>query len=368
VSIQDEGQFRVRLGSLLDDVDPRPAPVGVVVRQGRGIRQRRRALAAGGIAVIAAAAVLGPTVLRSDLSAPPVAPALHYNVTVSPPAKGAKPGVIATGSINGWHWRATLLGTGNTIDADFGPRFQKFQVFGPTPNPGDMADFNSAGPQTVIAYAGVVAPAVQYITMDLANGEALTLHPEKRGRGLYIAMVLPAKVHVIESVAYGVAGELGYAIPFNYGGSATFQTWLKPGQPAPARATARIGFGGSGRSRWSATAYVGPWGICGEVVEKDGSEGFCGPASGIAHRGLLSPESFGGGPGSIDIVYADPRVAALVITRSNGSLFSVHAVRLPGFRYGLLAFIEPAKNGYSRWSAYDVHGTRLGSGRGDPAA
>ncbi len=102
---------------------------------------------AGGVAVVAAAAVLGPTVLRSELSAPPIAAQTpHYNVTVSPPAQDATPGVIATGSINGWHWQATLSRDRRAMSwRDFGPSFGYFQIGSQVPLGGEFAAFDSEG-------------------------------------------------------------------------------------------------------------------------------------------------------------------------------------------------------------------------------
>ena len=220
---------------------------------------------AGGVAVVAGAAVLGSTVLRSELAGPPIAPAPHYNVTVSPPAQGARPGVIATGSINGWRWQATLLGTGSNVMGDFGPSFGYFQIGTQVPLGGEFASFDSegrgTGPAERIAYLGPATAAVRYLTVSLQNGQTLTLYPQRWSGHRYVAMILPAELQVEEAVAYGAHGELGYAIPFDYAGAASFGAWLRPGQTGRVEATARIASGGSGSGRWTAIGLRGSVGF-----------------------------------------------------------------------------------------------------------
>jgi hypothetical protein len=367
VNIQDEGQLRVRLGSLLDDIDPHPAPVSAVVRHGRGIRQRRRAMVAGGVAVVAAAAVLGPTVLRSELSTPPVAPAPHYNVTVSPPAQGARPGVIATGSINGWHWQATLSGRGDTLGVTFGKDFL-LMALGKMAPAGDPVSLDSEGGgqarDPANAFVGPVLGTVDYLTVTLANGQLLTLRPQSWHGDRYIAVVLPQKLRVVNAVAYGATGILSYAIPFMYEGNTIFQTWLRPGQTGTAQATAQIGAGGSGRYRWTATAYAGPWGLC---VETSGSQGggFCMNVDGRTSFGLVTGQ-FGSGAGGLEIGLARPDVAYLLVARSDGSVVRVPVTHVPGYPEGLTAIIRPGHPSFTSWVAYDATGKRLGSGKGDP--
>jgi hypothetical protein len=364
VSIQEERELSQRLGDLLGGIEPGQAPFGPVIRQGQGIKRRRRAVVAGSLAVVAAGAVLGPTVLRNQLTPPPpAAQTPHYTVTVSPPGQGAKPGVIATGSINGWHWQATLSGSRSDVSATFGNDFN-WQPGDPVPLPGEFASFDSEriGPRT--AYLGPVAADVRYLTASLSNGQTLTLYPRPWDGHRYLAMVLPEKLQVITVVAFGAGGELGSSIPFNYQGSATVGIWLRPGQRGMARATTRIGAGGSGKSRWAATAYVGPWGLCGEVSGDGGGGGFCiGGRPALA--GLVSGQ-FGSGPGGVEIGLARRDVAYLLITRSDGSVIRLSVAHVPGYADGLTAVIRPGHPAFRSWVAYDAAGKRLGSGKGDP--
>lgn len=365
MSIQEERELIGRLGDLLGGVDPRPAPVDLVVRKGRGIRRRRHAAVAVGLAVVAAGAVLGPTVLRSQLSAPPMGPkpVPHYSVTVNPPPKGAKPGVIATGSINGWHWQATLSGSGKNVSATFGSDFSFVAIGDALPSPGEFASFDSEGTGTArTAYVGPVAADVRYLTVRLSNRQTLTLRARTWAGQRYVAMVLPGALRVEKSVAYGAHGMLGYAVPFNYRGAATFETWLRPGQTGLTEDSAQFAAGGSGRSRWTATAFVGPWGLC---VRVSGGSGFCQPRGPLPRVSLAAGE-FGSGPGGVEVGLTRPDVAYLLITKSDGSVIRVEAGHLGAYEYGLLAWIRPRPHAFAGWVAYDEQNRRLGSGSGDP--
>jgi hypothetical protein len=364
VSIQEERELSERLGDLLGSLDPRPAPVDLAVRKGRGIRRRRLVAASAGLAVIAAGAVLGPTVIRSQLTAPPAGPrpVPHYSVTVSPPPRGAKAGVIAVGSINGWHWQATLSGSGKDVAAAFGPDFSFMPVGEFSMSSGDFAEFDSEGGSSgAVAYVGPAAPAMRYMTMSLSNGQLLTLRPQSWSGHRYLAVVLPKALRVTEAVAYGARGELGYAIPFNYQGSADIQTWLRPGQTGLAEESAQIGAGGSGRSRWTATAYVGPWGMC----MRESGGGFCMAIDGQSRFGLVTGQ-YGSGVGGLEVGLARHDVAYLMVTRSDGTVIRIVVTHLPGVPYGLTAIIRSGHRAFTSWVGYDAAGHRLGSGQGDP--
>jgi hypothetical protein len=371
MSIQDEGQLRVRLGSALDEIEPGPAPLAAVFRRGTVIRRRHRAAVAGGIAMIAAGAVLAPALLdgqQTGRDSVPSGTLPHYSVKVSPPAKGAKPGVIATGSINGWHWQATLSGAGGNVGASFNGFGRMGSVSAAPPQAGEYASFDDSSDNAGrYAYVGPVAKAVRYLTVELSNGQTLTLHPQWWAGQRYVAMVLPSRLEAENAIAYGASGELGYAIPFNYGGSATFVTWLRPGQQGPAAAGTDVGSGGTGRDRWLVMAWIGPWGLCERVHEPDGGgvDGSCESAGGVSESGLVWGD-MSSGVGAPELGQAKADVAYVLVTRSDGSAVRIRAVHLAGYRYGLLAMIRPAKSVVRSWTAYDAVGARLGSGTGDP--
>lgn len=371
MSIQDEGQLKVRLGSALDGIEPGPAPLAAVVRQGTGIRRRRQAAVAGGIAVIAAGAVLAPALLHGQQTGReliPAGPLPHYSVKVSPPGASARAGLIATGSINGWHWQATLSGSGDNVAASFNGFARMGSVSAAPPLAGQYASFDGSSDNAGhYAYVGPVAKAVRYLTVTLSNGETLTLHPQPWAGQGYVAMVLPTRLQAENAIAYGAHGELGYAIPFNYDGSATFETWLRPGQQGPAVVGTDVGYGGTGRDRWFAMAWVGPWGLCERIHEPGGGgvDGSCQSAGGVSESGLVWGD-MGSAVGAPELGQAKADVAYVLVTRSDGSVVRIRAVHLAGYRYGLLAMIRPAKSVVRSWAAYDAAGKRLGGGTGNP--
>ena len=336
VSIQDEGQLQVRLGSLLDEIEPAPgagrprwsaraghpaAPAG-----GRGGRRRRESPPPPCSARRCCAA----SCPRRRL-----APAQHYNVTVSPPAQGARPGVIATGSINGWHWQATLSGTGDKVGVTFGTDF-------PADGVGVRAGVvwrvrrrltREGGGASRTAYVGPVAARPGYLTVTLANGQMLTLYPQSWAGHRYVAMVLPGKLRVVRGVAYGADGILGYAIPFNYGGSATFQTWLRPGQTGPTEATARIGSGGRRPEPLDLRRRTSGRGACAPRCTSRARTGRAGSAwTSTAGRGSdWCPGSSAAVRAGWKIGLNRDDVAYLLVTRSDGSVVRVTVAHVPGY-------------------------------------
>jgi hypothetical protein len=259
-----------------------------------------------------------------------------------------------------------LSGTGATIGANFGKDFASLSVGEYSMDPGSFASFDSEGNSGSAdqAYVGPAAPSVRYFTMSLSNGQVLTLYPRAWKGHHYVAVVLPEALRVTEADAYGAHGEIGYAIPFNYQGSATIVTWLRPGQAGLPRVTVRIGAGGSGRSRWTAVAYVGPWGLCVQVSGDNQGGGFS-LAIGRSPIGLVAGQ-FGSGPGGVEVGRTRHDVAYLLVTRSDGSVDRIQVVHVAGYPYGLTAIIRPGHPAFRNWVAYDAQGKRLGSGTGDP--
>src|SRR5690242_13279970 len=105
MSTSAEQELRKRLSAVLNEMTPGPAPVGVVIRRGRGVRRRRVAGTAAAV-LAAAAAVAGFSFLGLRLpSQAPVAPRPPV-VTVVPP--GAPAGQIASGTVGRAHWSARV--------------------------------------------------------------------------------------------------------------------------------------------------------------------------------------------------------------------------------------------------------------------
>lgn len=259
MSIQDERELRARLGGLLDNIEPRPAPVARSVRRGRGIRVRRWISVAAGLAIIAAGAVLVPRLLVPHHMAP--AAPLHYKVTVQQLGAEAHGGVIGAGVTDGKHWQVIASGTGTTTTI-MTTGVPSARATFPVPT-GSPASFQSEGGGpgngAVVVLDATVAHNVTAISVSLPDGELLNLQPVAWHGYRWVAVVLPWRVPIVRAVAYSGTTELGYAVPF---GDTELTVWWKPGQVPPRRATASIGSGVVDGISWQSTAYAGPWGYC----------------------------------------------------------------------------------------------------------
>jgi hypothetical protein len=370
VSVQ-ERELRERLERLLDDIEPRPAPVAGAMRMGQRIRLRRRVLAAAGLVALASAAAAVPSLLHRP--APLPAPPLVNSVTVHPPGRGAGSGVIATGSVDGQHWVARLKGSGKHVIARFGPGYQSVPLGGQAGSGPDLVDFESIGGAAgAIGYVGPVVPSVAALDVTLDNGQVLDLFPQRWQGHRYVAMVIPVTLKVTDVVALGSAAYLqpefvgddvvGHAVPFEYDGQAIFDEWLGPGKSGLARRTVRLAAGYTGSHHWSATVYAGPWGLCIETVRSADANGACIDTGDSARlTALTSPFALAG---PVDIGFARPDVRYLVLTRSDGSQFRVRVARVDG--YALFAFPASKRQRIVSWYAVGASAT-LGGGQGNPA-
>src|SRR5712691_6275965 len=147
--------MRQRLGDLLQEIEPPPAPLETIIRRGRGIRLRRTGAAAGalGLAGIVAAA----TVLAS-----PTGPG-EAGLPVTVPASGtAGPdGVFASGSVNGHAWRLAVQNI-----ADPGYRcIPAITINGTDAAPVSPDPGNAAG-----VAIGAAAPGIGFAFVQVPNG------------------------------------------------------------------------------------------------------------------------------------------------------------------------------------------------------
>jgi hypothetical protein len=258
MNVQDEHELRARLSTLLDDIEPRPAPVARVVRRGRGIRMRRWISVAAGVAVIVAGAALIPGFLQSHRVAP--IEQLHYKVTVTTLGRSAKGGVIAAGVTDGHRWQVKLDGRpGNpTVVATGMTRMATSTAPPPVGWPVSFQE-GSNGSRVDAMISGTVSDRVTQVDISLPDGEMVNLTPVSWGGHRWVAVVLPPDVRIMRAVAYAGARELAYSVPF---GTIELATWWRPGQVPPRHLTKLIGAGSTNGIAWRDTARIGPWGYC----------------------------------------------------------------------------------------------------------
>jgi len=367
VRIDDERDLHERLEAAFEAIIPRPAPIDGAVRRGKATRVWRRAAVAAGVAAVVAIGVFAvPSLLHRSATPTPVTQTGRYTVTVQAPGPHSPPGLIALGTIDGqgWQFIAAKPGTSGA-----GPGGQFFTTFGPafageaTSMPGTALAVYGAAPVSffeltcgpVQVQYGAVRADVTYVAVLLDNGTTLILHPVAVYGVRAVAFAIPVGAGVVEATAYSRHGEIAAAFPFNDpSGTADFGVWLTPGQHGLARASGRIGSGSTiTGSTWSATAYLGPWGIC---IQVSGLGIACVPtASGLGSgywsltQGTLSVAG-GGAPAS---------TARIFVNQPDGTRTTVRPVTLGGQR--LFAF--QLRTGPKRlsWTDYDSSGAVVGS-------
>ncbi len=360
MSIQEDQELRERLDALLGGIEPRPAPVSLAMRQGKGIRIRRWGAAAIGLAFVAGGAAALPAVLHT----PAPAAALRYSLTVHSPGKNARPGLIAYGSQDGHPWAVaitgrgtneSLLGTGTNIIA-------LGSVVGTRPAPVALVAGGTGGGTTI---AGIVASDVTVVAITLPESRVFALKPVRYLGQRFIGIVIPAGVPIVRAVAYDGNRELAYSVPYE---QVALINWWPPGKSGPARFTKTIASGASGGRGWRYVAQFGPWGYCyasptgSDCMEHATPAGTSGPRDTVS---MMSCGAIGNGnPGNPTSVLAsapaDVRQVALQF--SGGSTDLVLAVDVDGAR--VIGYVIPVGQHVLRATMYGPAGRVLGSTTG----
>ena len=196
------------------------------------------------------------------------------------------------------------------------------------------------------------------MTVWLATGQLLTLHPVTVGGIRYVAFAAPLHTAISRVTGYSGQRALTTAVPFNSPtGLSIFGRWLTPGQPGLARATGRIAAGTSGGQVWSVTAYLGPWGQC--LAARGGGTTSTGC---IGARPPLGTSVSGWTVGPPWLVYgpAAASVSHLVVTLAGGGTIRVPAVRVGSQKFFGFA-LGPGQRAI-RWQAYDAAQRLVASG------
>ena len=353
MSIHDEQDLIERLDRAFGTITPRAAPIGAAVRQGRVIRARRRISAAAGLAVVVAAGVCAPFLLHQPPS--PAAAA----VTVYPPGPDAPRGLIASGTADGHRWRVSAGRPG----AFAGPRNQCFTALGvldcggvtqaTASAPIQLSDI-TAGP--LQADYGPVARSISYVTVRLATGQLLVLHPVAVYGTRYVAFAAPLHTAISRVTGYSRHRAVTTAVPLNTpSGLSTFGLWLAPGQRGLPRATRVVGSGTSAGQAWSVTAYLGPWGAC--LVGQGGGTAAC---IGALPPLATSVVSWSTGPPRVVDGSAAASVSHVVVRLADGGSIRVPAIRVGSQKFFGFA-LAPGQRAV-RWQAYDAARRLVASG------
>jgi len=337
MSVQDEHELRARLSSMLDNVEPRPAPVMRTVRRGKGIRMRRWISVAAGLAVIVAGAALLPGFLQARRVAP--IGQLRYKVTMTPLGRRAHGGVIAAGVTNGHRWQVQLVRSagGPTVQATGMSGIASTTAPAPVGWPASF-EGGSNGSRSDAMIAGTVSAGVTQLDLSLPDGEKVMLTPVRWGGLRWIGVLLPPDVRIVRAVAYAGGRELAYSVPF---GATGLDTWWRPGQVGPRRLTRLIGEGRTNGIAWREMAEIGPWGFC--YTDSNGSDCVdstanpqlvpAGHVIALRECGPLGGGSFSTAPIS-GLAAAASDVRRVVLRYSDGSSGTFRAVNADGWLVG----------------------------------
>jgi Sigma-70 region 2 len=222
----------------------------------------------------------------------------------------------------------------------------------------------------VASYSATVRPPGPHsppglIKVRLGTGSTLTLHPATVWGVRMVAFAIPIGAPVVSATAYSGRGEIATAIPFNAAdGMAFFGTWLRPGQHGLARASGRIGSGSYLGRAWSATAYLGPWGVC--LVGQAGT-GTSSCMHAISAAGLGTGVMFWtDGVPAVAVGSAGQSVARIMVTSPDGKTMQMRLVMVGGIKFFAFPFGKGPKPW--KWTAYDGSGHVIASDKVPPAA
>jgi hypothetical protein len=278
--------------------------------------------------------------------------------------------LIAYGTANGRKWRALAAGPRGALTVNVsGFPLVGGQLIKPVPTPAGIGitAFNGVGYGTTGSHAAQammseVSPGITLITMTLANGAVLSLHPVTYDGTPLIALVLPLGLRVVRADAYSRTGEVAYAIPFYYRGQNSFETWPRPSQAPPPVVNASLPVALDGNGRWTGSVHIGPWGECVVILDHSGLDQGCGPTSPTRQLAVIDMGQ-GGGP-VVGVTRSD--VAYFELTMADGSEVRVSTVHI--YDTGYYALASQTNPKVISWAAYDQGGHRLGGGHGIPGA
>jgi hypothetical protein len=357
VSIKDEQEIKERL-SLLGTVEVSPPPYLTAVGRGKSVRLRRRAFAAAGVAAVVLLGVLVPRLVPHLGQPGPV----KYDVTLHQPGPGSPSGQVAWGTINGKRWQIRVQAQqGISNGCTFFGQDLECVPGEASASPGQVSFVYASRGDTQFQLAAVGA-GVTKVAVTLGNDTELTLRPTAIDGKRWVGFAAPARLAVSRAVSFAGTRELGYAIPYNGASGAQFMAWLRPGQRGAARASYRIGSGTLAGKRWSASAYVGPWGVC---VEGVGAASWCAGSPADIRPDNSQTSYFTCSPVGQGVWFAAAAESSIVRVRfglSDGRSLSVAPVRIAGGR--AYAFAVPSGVRLRIWDAYNAAGRLVGVGPG----
>jgi hypothetical protein len=284
-------------------------------------------------------------------------------LTVQRLGPDAVAGQIARGTIDGQRWQVRLMSgkSWNGIwqcapdrrwatDCQIGFGYLWKRHF---PFRADPVFFGEASNPDLVAR---VRPDVTVLDARLSDGDVVRLWPVTAYGRRWIGLVLPDGVSVDKVTAYSGSREIAHSVPYIAAyGRYSFLTWLRPGDPGPARATRVV----------DATVVpgdmlnVGPWGTCIGYP----SAYSCWPVgyrvtdwAQVYPNDSITPHS--------SVIAVRPDAAYLLLTLTNHRTMRVPVVK--GSGVGFVAVKVLAHPSIARWALFNAAGDRLSGGNGPP--
>jgi hypothetical protein len=372
----DDQLLRQRLREEFGALEISPPPVLRVTGRGRGVRARRRALAAGTV-VLAALAVVAAA--RFDK-----APTTGSTVTLNAPNPAAPGGVFASGTADGKPWALAV----RNIAADPGTPWclpavmfngkdgdVLFKADPGTPSFGNLAFLSHIpGFPRVGAVFTQVAPDTTRLALTFPNGRQISATPV-RVRACSTSFTLaglafdsrhiPSKIATYTEFGLDESLDVNLAMATSVNESTTPGIWLNLDNSrtdiAISQAGNPIGAGTVNGQIWHMWASLGLYGQCytaaGRVPGHGRGQGsVCVPVTTPPRIASLTavpvPSAQTQLPGYAGLV--NPRTAYVYASISNGTTHRVFPVRMAGRAY--IAVVAPAGCRLTWLSLFDASG------------
>ena len=370
----DEQRVRQRLHEELGALEISPAPVPRVTGRGRGIRARRRTLAAGTTLAAVLAVVLAALVDAQQPRAP-------GTVTMDSPGPGG--GVFASGITNGKPWRLAV----RNVAADPGtpwclPAVMLNGHFGaivggastgafPILNGGVLTD-PPGWPGAGFGFQ-VWSASVTRLAFRLPGVRLLAQHP--------VAVTACGQRFLMSGYSFTRAGVLHFTAYTRQGHSSSHFPLPDPARPWPPGqlrgvwsvgdsvpgSGGPIGSGTVDGSSWTIKQTLGPAGQCYTVAARARGVGghakqclpLALPPSGFSLDPVPFPDGIGGLTGYAGLV--NPRTAYLHASVSNGTRQRIVPVLFAGRAY--VAIVVPPGCELTGVSLFDASGHPFAQGR-----
>jgi hypothetical protein len=340
-------------------------PVDAVVRHGKVIRTRRRAVGGGALAIAAALSIGVPVAVAGGSAGAGAASGGTYRATNSVGRVTVNPATLSdgkghfSGTVDGREWSTdfdnkncfNIPWTCGFSDLNTGDKYASLTV---------NADWGVDGQPD--DYTLFLDKNVARADITLQDGQVLSLDAVPVAKVPAVLFALPPDYGISKIELFDAHGnEIAYSLPFHVAGTwSSVAQWYKAGdQPSPNVGSVDLVRGDGALGKVAVTAYVGPSGPCFVTLNGrnagsncDGSELSKSPAPtmNVAQRSVNNQGDSGFG-------LLAPKVDHMRVDYTDGTSSPVTITKLGGYRF--YGFITPKGKTLSDVVAFDAAGNRL---------